>query len=195
MGDTMDQAELLRRCRAGDELAWEVLVRNYQARICSIAYGYTGDPDEARDLAQDIFVRVYRKLDTCRDPERLLPWLIRIARNVCLDHLRRRKVRPPAQDIPADELVSLADPAPSPEQQWLTNTRKRLVIAAMQNLSKINREIILLKDMQGLPLDEIAGMLDLPLGTVKSRCSRARVELAKAVIALSGGGQDAEVAS
>ncbi len=191
----MDQAELLRRCRAGDELAWEVLVRNYQARICSIAYGYTGDPDEARDLAQDIFVRVYRKLDTCRDPERLLPWLIRIARNVCLDHLRRRKVRPPAQDIPADELVSLADPAPSPEQQWLTNTRKRLVIAAMQNLSKINREIILLKDMQGLPLDEIAGMLDLPLGTVKSRCSRARVELAKAVIALSGGGQDAEVAS
>jgi RNA polymerase sigma-70 factor (ECF subfamily) len=191
----MDQAELLRRCRAGDELAWEVLVRNYQARICSIAYGYTGDPDEARDLAQDIFVRVYRKLDTCRDPERLLPWLIRIARNVCLDHLRRRKVRPPAQDIPADELMSLADPAPSPEQQWLTNTRKRLVIAAMQNLSKINREIILLKDMQGLPLDEIAGMLDLPLGTVKSRCSRARVELAKAVIALSGGGQGAEVAS
>jgi RNA polymerase sigma-70 factor (ECF subfamily) len=191
----MDQAELLRRCRAGDELAWEVLVRNYQARICSIAYGYTGDPDEARDLAQDIFVRVYRKLDTCRDPERLLAWLIRIARNVCLDHLRRRKVRPPAQDIPADELVSLADPAPSPEQQWLTNTRKRLVIAAMQNLSKINREIILLKDMQGLPLDEIAGMLDLPLGTVKSRCSRARVELAKAVIALSGGGQGAEVAS
>ncbi len=191
----MDQAELLRRCRAGDELAWEVLVRNYQARICSIAYGYTGDPDEARDLAQDIFVRVYRKLDTCRDPERLLPWLIRIARNVCLDHLRRRKVRPPAQDIPADELMSLADPAPSPEQQWLTNARKRLVIVAMQNLSKINREIILLKDMQGLPLDEIAGMLDLPLGTVKSRCSRARVELAKAVIALGGGGQDAEVAS
>ena len=191
----MDQAELLRRCRAGDELAWEVLVRTYQARICSIAYGYTGDPDEARDLAQEIFVRVYRKLDTCRDPERLLPWLIRLSRNVCLDHLRRRKVRPPAQDIPADEMMSLADPAPSPEQQWLANTRKRLVIAAMQNLSKINREIILLKDMQGLPLDEIAGMLDLPLGTVKSRCSRARVELAKAVIALSGGGQGAEVAS
>ncbi len=191
----MDQAELLQRCRAGDELAWEVLVRNYQARICSIAYGYTGDPDEARDLAQDIFVRVYRKLDTCRDPERLLAWLISISRNVCLDHLRRRKVRPPAQDIPADEMMSLADPAPSPEQQWLTNTRKRLVIAAMQNLSKINREIILLKDMQGLPLDEIAGMLDLPLGTVKSRCSRARVELAKAVIALGGGGQGAEVAS
>ena len=191
----MDQAELLRRCRAGDELAWEVLVRNYQARICSIAYSYTGDPDEARDLAQDIFVRVYRKLDTCRDPERLLAWLISISRNICLDHLRRRKVRPPAQDIPADELMSLADPAPSPEQQWLANTRKRLVIAAMQNLSKINREIILLKDMQGLPLDEIAGMLDLPLGTVKSRCSRARVELAKAVIALGGGGQGAEVAS
>jgi RNA polymerase sigma-70 factor (ECF subfamily) len=190
----MDQAELLQRCRAGDELAWEVLVRTYQARICSIAYGYTGDPDEARDLAQEIFVRVYRKLDTCRDPDRLVPWLIRIARNVCLDHLRRRKVRPPAQDIPAEDLVSLADPGPRPDQQWLNDRRKRLVIAALQKLSKINREIILLKDMQGLPLAEIADQLDLPIGTVKSRCSRARVELARAVIGL-GGGQGVEVAS
>jgi RNA polymerase sigma-70 factor (ECF subfamily) len=191
----MNQAELLQRCRAGDELAWEVLVRTYQARICSIACTYTGDADEARDLAQDVFVRVYRKLDTCRDPERFLPWMIRIARNVCLDRLRRRKARPPAQDIPADELVSLADPTPSVEDQWLQDTRKRLVIKAMQKLSKINREIILLKDMQGLPLDEIAGMLNLPVGTVKSRCSRARVELAKAVLALDGPGRGAEVAS
>ena len=191
----MDQAELLKRCQQGDELAWEVLVRTYQARICSIAYTYTGSTEEARDLAQDIFVRIYRKLDSCRDPERFVPWLVRIARNVCLDHLRRRKVRPPHQDLPADELHNLADPGPTPEEEWVQSARKRLVYRAMQELSKINCEIILLKDMQGLSLEEIAGALDLPLGTVKSRCSRARVELAKAVMSLSGGGQGAEAVS
>jgi len=191
----MDQAELLKRCQQGDELAWEVLVRTYQARICSIAYTYTGSTEEARDLAQDIFVRIYRKLDSCRDSERFVPWLVRIARNVCLDHLRRRKARPPRQDLPADELHTLADPGPTPEEEWVQSARKRLVYRAMQELSKINCEIILLKDMQGLSLEEIAGALDLPLGTVKSRCSRARVELAKAVMSLSGGGQGAEAVS
>ncbi len=182
----MKLAELLHRCRRGDELAWEALVRQHQGRICGIAYTYVGDLDEARDLAQDIFVRIFRRLDTCREPERFLAWMIRIARNVCLDHLRRQKARPPRQDIPAEELSSLTDPGPDPHQQWAADARKRLVFKALQKLSKINCEIILLKDMQGLPLEEIAEMLDVPVGTVKSRSNRARIELAKAVQALGG---------
>lgn len=182
----MDLAELLKRCREGDELAWEVLVREYQSRICGIAYGYVGNTEEARDLAQDIFVRIYRKLPTCREPERFVPWMIRIARNACLDHLRRRKARPPSQDIPADEMVNLSDDRPDPEAEWVAESRKRLVYQALQSLSKINAEIILLKDMQGLPLEEIAAMLNVPVGTVKSRTNRARIELARAVQALGG---------
>lgn len=198
----MDQVQLLQRCREGDELAWEVLVRQEQARICSIAYGYLGDRDEALDLAQEIFVRVYRRLDSCRDAERFSSWLVSIARNACLDHLRRRKARPPQRDIPAEEMSGLRASGPTPEDAWLRTSRQRLVHRALQGLSDINREIILLKDIQGLPLEEIAGMLELPLGTIKSRSSRARVELARAIVDLgdgpgggSGGAHGAEAVS
>jgi len=185
----MDPAKLLKRCSQGDELAWEVLVRQHQGRICAIAYGYLGDQDEAFDLAQEIFVRVYQRLHTCDDPEKFQSWITRIARNACIDHLRRLKSRPPRQDIQADEMHNLAGSSSNPEQDWVNNSRKKLVFRAMQELSEINREIILLKDIQELPLDEIAGMLDLPVGTVKSRSSRARIELAR-VIAGFGSGPD-----
>jgi RNA polymerase sigma-70 factor (ECF subfamily) len=181
----MDLGELIARCRAGDELAWEHLVRQYQAQICAIAYGYVGNTEEARDLAQDIFVRIYRKLPSCQEPGRFQAWMMQIARNASIDHLRRRKARPPAQDVPVEEAWNLAGPGPDPEEEWVIDARKRLVYRALQMLSKINREIILLKDMQGLALEEIAGMLDLPLGTVKSRTNRARIELARAVQTLS----------
>jgi len=183
----MDQAQLLQRCQAGDELAWEVLVRTHQGRVCSIAYSYVGEQDEALDLAQEIFVRVYHRLDTCADPDKFVSWLTRLARNACIDHLRRRKARPPRQDIPAEDMVTLRAGGLNPEEQLLRTQRERAVHRALQDLSEINREIIILKDIQGLPLEEIAGMLDLPLGTIKSRSSRARVELAKAITALDGG--------
>jgi len=190
----MDRVELLERCRSGDELAWEALVRQEQGRICSIALGYVGDQDEALDIAQEIFVRVWRRLSTCTDLERFGPWLMSIARNACLDHLRRRKARPPRQDVPAAEMHDLRAGGPTPEDDWLRTTRQRLVHRALGRLSDLNREIILLKDIQGLALEEIAGMLELPLGTVKSRSSRARTELAQAIVDLGGGpdtGQEA----
>ncbi len=183
----MDQIELLKRCQEGDELAWEVLVRREQGRVCSIAYGYVGDRDEALDLAQEIFVRLYHRLDTCRDTEKFHSWLLRISRNACLDHLRRRKARPPRQDIPADEMPALKSAVPTPEEDWIQSSRQRLVHQALRCLSEISREMILLKDIQGLPLEEIARLLDLPLGTIKSRSSRARVELARAIVDLGGG--------
>lgn len=190
----MDPAELLKRCSQGDELAWEVLVRQHQGRICAIAYGYLGDQDEAFDLAQEIFIRVYQRLHTCADPEKFQSWLTRIARNACIDHLRRLKARPPRQDIPADEMHNLAGGSSNPEQDWVRNSHKKLVFRAMQELSEINREIILLKDIQELPLDEIATILEVPVGTVKSRSSRARIELAR-IISSFGPGPDGSLSA
>ncbi len=183
----MDPVDLIQQCRQGNELAWEVLVRQHQGRVCAIAYGYLGDQDEAFDLAQEIFVRIFQRLDTCEDPEKFISWLTRIARNACIDHLRRMKARPPRHDIPSEEMHNLAGNTPDPEQDWVKNSRKKLVFDAMQDLSEINREIILLKDIQGLPLEEIADLLELPVGTVKSRSSRARVELARIISNLGSG--------
>ncbi len=183
----MNQVELLKRCQEGDELAWEVLVRTHQGKICAIAYTYVGEQNEALDLAQDIFVKIYNKLETCSDLEKFDSWMIRLVRNSCLDHLRRVKARPPRQDVNIHELNSLRHEGPTPEDEWMQSGRQKMVHRALQELSVVNREMILLKDIQGLPLDEIASMLDLPLGTVKSRSNRARIELAQVIVNLGGG--------
>lgn len=183
----MDLATLLQRCRTGNELAWEALVRQHQSRLYGLAYHYVGNAEEARDVTQEIFLRVFRSLDSCPEPERFVPWTIRIGRNVCIDHLRRRKARPPAYDVPVEEMVNLSAAGPNPEEVFEADARRRLVQLAMQSLSELSREIIVLKDIQGLSLDEIAHMLNAPLGTIKSRSNRARIELARKVLALSGG--------
>jgi RNA polymerase sigma-70 factor, ECF subfamily len=175
----MELSILLERCRDGDELAWEALVRQFQSRVYGVAYHYAGSAEDARDLAQETFIRVYQNLAVCPEAPGFLPWIIRITRNACIDHLRRKRARPPAQDIAADELPTLRDPARDPGQLYADNSRKRLVHRALQQLSELNREIILLKDIQGLTLEEIASMLHLPVGTVKSRSNRARIELAR----------------
>ncbi len=181
----MSLAELLERCRSADELAWEALVRQYQARVYGVAYHYTGNTEDARDLTQETFIRVYQNLALLPGVEGFLPWIIRITRNACIDHLRRKKVRPPAWDIPAEEMFDLRSTAKDPEEQYADFSRKKLVYKALQELTELNREIILLKEIQGLALEEIAGMLGIPLGTVKSRSNRARIELAQKLTALS----------
>ncbi len=183
----MDLGLILERCRQGDELAWEALVREYQGRIYGIAVHYLANPEDARDMAQEIFVRIFRNLHLCTEPRWFVPWAIRIARNLCVDQLRRRKARPPSQDLEVDDM-SIASRDLNPEQQWAETSRRRLVRRALRDLTDLNREIIVLRDIEGLPLEEIAAVLHVPLGTIKSRCNRARIELARRVQQLSGEG-------
>jgi RNA polymerase sigma-70 factor (ECF subfamily) len=182
----METADLLQRCRRGDQLAWEALVRRYQARVYGLAWHYLRNQEEARDAAQESFVRIYTRLSSFRDTGAFLPWVLRLTRNVCIDHMRRAKARPPASGVPVDEGPELSDTRPTPETQAIASSRRRLLYLALERLSAPYREMILLKEIQGLPLEEIASMLDLPLGTVKSRANRARLELAHAVTRLGG---------
>ena len=177
-----DVAALVERCRQGDDLAWERLVRIRQGRVYALAYHYLGDVEEARDLTQEVFVRVYQQLGTYTG-DGFMAWLLRITRNLCIDQIRRRRARPPAEDLLAeDNEWAMPDTAPDPEQSWLTDGKKRLVYEALRSLNGPSREMILLKEIQGLQFKEIAEML--PIGTVKSRSNRARVELARQVIAI-----------
>ncbi len=182
----MDLSSLLDRCRQGDNLAWEALVRQFERRVYSIASGYASSPDEARDLSQDIFVRLYETRGRWAAADVFVPWLVRVARNVCLDHLRRKKARPPAEDIQADEMWDLASGDADPETELQQAGRRRLVWRAMQALGQMSREVIQLKEIQGLSLQEVAAVLRVPVGTVKSRSNRARLELAEQILALRG---------
>jgi len=194
-----DLEQIVERCRQGDALAWETLVRQYQSRVYTVTYHYLRNPEEARDVAQDVFVQrnpeeardvaqdvfiqVYRGLDKFRG-DRFVPWLLRLARNCSIDRLRRIKARPPADDVPVEDARHLTAGGPSPEDAWLTDSKKRLVHRALGEMSEQNREIILLKEIQGLNFREIAEMLGVPIGTVKSRSNRARIDLAQRVVAL-----------
>ncbi len=167
----------------GDPLAWESFVRAYQSRVFGLAYHYTAQAEDARDLTQDVFVRIYQNLALLPEEEGRLPWILRITRNACIDHLRRRKARPPLWDLPADELFHLSSPELNPEEAHLERVRATMVHQALQELTDLNREIILLKEIQGLKVEAIAGILNVPVGTVKSRSNRARLELAERLAA------------
>jgi RNA polymerase sigma-70 factor (ECF subfamily) len=183
----IELADLLGRCRTGDELAWEALVRQFQGRIYAVAYHYVSNTEEARDLAQEIFVRLYQTRGRWPAADMFVPWLVRVSRNLCLDQLRRKRARPPAEDIPVDQMHTLAAPGGTPEEQHVARSRRSLVHRALHALGRLNREMILLKEIQGLSLEEIASVLNIPLGTVKSRSNRARIELAQKVLTLEGG--------
>ena len=175
----VDLDTVLARCHEGDQLAWEALVRLYQGKVYGIACHYLGNPEEARDAAQEIFVRIFRNLRTDITAEHFVPWMIRIARNACIDGIRRRKSRPPSEDLERPKVLNLPDRRPNPEEDCESKSRKSYIFGAMQQLSALNREIILLKDILGLSLEEIAIQLRIPIGTAKSRSNRARLELAQ----------------
>jgi RNA polymerase sigma-70 factor (ECF subfamily) len=177
----IEAVALVERCREGDELAWEALVRQYQGQVYAVAFHYMRDVDEARDMAQEIFVRVYERLHAFRGEERFQPWMMSLARNACIDRLRRRKARPPLSDVPADDGWELTAAGPDPEESADTTARRKLFYRALDKMSEHAREIILLKEIQGLKVEEISKMLGVPVGTVKSRCNRARLELATKV--------------
>lgn len=184
--ETPDLASLIARCRAGDELAWEAFVHQFQGRIYGLACTYASDRDEAADLAQEIFVRLFETRTRWAPAAEFVPWMFKVARNRAIDDLRRRKVRWPAMAVPADEVPELADPGAGPEARAIDRSRLERLRAAMRRLSDLSREVLLLRDVQGLSVAEVAGVLGVPVGTVKSRASRARAELAEQVLADRG---------
>ena len=165
-------------------------MREHQGRVFGVAYHYTGNREDARDLAQNIFVKIYEGLGCCTEPDLFLPWIIRVARNASIDYLRRKQARPPAADLPAEDLRSLAFKGSNPEEVSVTTSRKRLFYRALQAVTLLNREVILLKEVQGMSLEEVSSAVGAPLGTIKSRLHRARLELAEKVLSLTGKGDE-----
>jgi RNA polymerase sigma-70 factor (ECF subfamily) len=179
----LDLEDLLERCKQGDSLAWEALVRQYQGRLFGLALHYLRDREEARDMAQEAFVRIYSHLDSLERGGNFTAWALRITRNCAIDRLRQLRARPPLGSAPnggdgADALLA------GPNADPVAGERHQLVYRALELLSAGHREMILLKDIQGLKQQEIAAMLSLPIGTVKARTCRARIELARRILEL-----------
>lgn len=181
--------ELVKRCLAGDNSAWEDLLQNHTRKIYSLCYRFTGRRSEAEDLTQEVFIKIFQTLKTFDAAQGAFPtWLARVARNHLVDHYRRTKKDRVTSSL-EDELGSLEEkPSPTvePVAQVESREHKELLQQALDRLSPDLREAVILRDLQDLDYDEIAQVLGVPEGTVKSRINRGRLELARVIKRMEG---------
>ena len=195
MLNTLDQ-EMVRNCLQGNETAWEDFMRAYERRVFSVSYRFARCRAEAEDLTQDVFLRAYQTLGSYRgEAGSLSGWLMQVARNLIIDRYRRTR-----RDVLFDPIreteVSVGDPhAANPLQSLARNETEAVVHAALRKLPQDTRNVIVLHDLQGLAVQEVAAVLHIPEGTVKSRMIRGRRRLARILRSPAVGGELCGVAS
>jgi RNA polymerase sigma factor (sigma-70 family) len=187
-GPPQDAIEaLIQRCLSGDQQAWEAIVRQYWRKVFNVAYKFVGKHDAAEDLSQDIFLKIFKSLDTFDRRANFQTWLISISRNLCIDHYRsvRKERETIDREVDANEL---APPSQEPGPVAALEQRDRVVLLreALSTLPETLRTAVLMRDIQELSYQEIADKLRLPEGTVKSRINRGRTELARQIRKLRG---------
>jgi RNA polymerase sigma-70 factor (ECF subfamily) len=173
---------LIASCLGGDQTAWEEIVRQHRRKVFNIAYKFTGRHDEAEDLTQDIFLKIFKSLHTFDRRANFQTWLVSVSRNLCIDHYRsvRKERETIDRDVDAGELTPSA-PGQNAYQALEQADRVELLRKAMAELPPSLREAVVKRDLQELSYQEIADQLNLPEGTVKSRINRGRTELARQV--------------
>ena len=181
------EAQFLDRLRAGDAAAFDFLVRERSPDIYALLYRLTEDVEEARDLTQETFLQAFRAVAHFRGDADLRTWLYRIAVNQARNRWRwwRRRRRNVTVSLDATDeqheqplAAQLADEqSVNPEQAALARERERLLTQALRSLSRVYREVVVLRDVEGLSYEEVAATLEISVGTVKSRLSRGRTEL------------------
>ena len=178
---TLDpDSNLVARCLRGDETAWEDLLRIHTRKVYGLCYRFTGNGAEAQDLTQEVFLRVFRTVRTFRSAEGSFgTWLARVTRNLLIDHYRRtrqeRVTDPIEEQLPTIE-ESGATAAVRPDQALAGREASDILQATLQKLSPDLREAVILRDLQEMEYREIASVLEIPEGTVKSRINRGRAE-------------------
>jgi RNA polymerase sigma factor (sigma-70 family) len=174
--------EIIERCLNGDQAAWESIVRMYRRKVFNVAYKFVGSHDQAEDLTQDVFLKLFKSLDTFDRRANFQTWLISVSRNLCIDHYRA--VRKERETINRD-----VDPADHPpisldiraDVRLEQRDRVHLLRRALDKLAPTLRTAVMLRDIQEFSYQEIAQALHLPEGTVKSRINRGRTELARQI--------------
>jgi RNA polymerase sigma-70 factor (ECF subfamily) len=168
----LEDADLLARHAAGDPDAFAVLVRRHRDRLWAVALRTTGDPDEAADALQDAMLSAHRAAGSFRGDAAVTTWLHRVVVNACLDRMRRRAARPTVP-LPEHDHAHPVDPDDRLGRRELAWEIER----ALATLPDEQRAALVLVDVQGYPVDEAAAILQIPVGTVKSRCARGRAKL------------------
>ena len=169
-----EEAQVIERVLSGDINAYEQLVTQYEKSVYNLALRMTDNPEDAADMAQEAFIKAYNSLSSFRGDSKFSVWLYRIVSNVCLDFLRKQSRRPSVSlsvedDDGEDVQLDVPDDSMSPELQLERKLTRESVREGLKQLPEDYRQILLLRELQGLSYDEIAETLDIGVGTVKSR--------------------------
>lgn len=179
---TSTGADLVRRCRAGDGAAWEEIVSTFSRRIFNLAYRFTSSIEQAEDLTQEVFVRIFKSLEQYDQKQGdLTNWLMRLARNLIIDDYRHRQRNPQnsqADDV-EDHTFHLRAVGNSAQKEMERRELRAQIQEAIDKLPADLRTCVILRDIEELTYQEIVDVLKIPEGTVKSRINRGRIELAK----------------
>jgi RNA polymerase sigma-70 factor (ECF subfamily) len=177
-----EDVALIERCLRREQSAWEAIVARYKRKVFHVAYKFTGKHDEAEDLSQEIFLKVFRSLEKFNRDADFSTWLSSVARNYCIDHYRASKRE---KEVVVEDLVAM-DLAPAasgnPYRALEDRDRRSFLRRGLELLPVKLREAVVLRDLQGLSYQEMADRLGLPEGTVKSRINRGREELARLLL-------------
>ncbi len=180
----IEELQCIRKAAQGDVAAFEELVVRYQGQVFNLCLRMTADAEDAADLTQEAFVKVWKSLDTFQFDAAFSTWLYRLASNCCLDFLRSKKRRPTVSltmetEEEDEQTLDVSDDAPTPEEAAISKEERETLRLAMQSIDAEQRQILTLRVVNDLSYSDIARVLGIREGTVKSRLSRARESLRK----------------
>lgn len=180
--DNMRIIDLVRRCKNGDEWAWNMIVDRYSKIIFNLALNFFGNREDAEDVSQDIFLKVYDKVAKFREEKNFGSWLLTLSKNHCIDHWRRHRKGVKRVELNESLIKNEMTPEDSAIRNYdLVSLRKKIAV-----LDPDLRLLLIMRDVQEFSYQEIADSLKLPLGTVKSRINRARIKLARTFLPEGG---------
>jgi RNA polymerase sigma-70 factor, ECF subfamily len=173
--------KLVERCLQGDDAAWESIVTTYSRRIYNLSYRYMSRRDEAEDMTQEIFIKVYQNLKSFRsDSGSFQSWILKVGRNLIIDHYRQARRYQQVGGSEELETLNLKDETlPNPQRAAEQTEAAKFLMEGLQSLPPELKEAVILRDLEGMPYQEMTDLLGIPEGTVKSRINRGRLELAK----------------
>jgi RNA polymerase sigma-70 factor, ECF subfamily len=176
-----DEKDLVARCRKGDDDAWRELVDRFGQKVYAISYHFTMKREDAEELSQEIFLKLFENLHRYDGGFPLVAWILSVSRNLCIDRYRRRKREKSFRFVSDEAVTALLKSEDDPSKLALKKERTQLLFSAMAEIPEDLAEILILRDLNGMAYDEIGKALELPEGTVKSRLFRARAEVARKV--------------